>query len=198
MPEGQAGVCALVLAAGQGSRYREQADVDKLLEPSLAEDGSPPVLLATLSALQGVAERLVVVTRDDNHQLLDWLEARVAELGIEICSLRTRGLGHSLAQAAARYPAPRGWLVVLADMPYVQPRTFHRIAAAIGEASLIVPVCNGQRGNPRGVGASHRQALLTLDGERGAQTLFTENPVIEIEVDDAGVLQDIDRPADRR
>ena len=77
MPE--PGVCAIVLAAGQGSRYRAAGGADKLLAASLAVASSPPVLAATLANLRGVAERLLVVTRADNLPLRDWLSANVAD-----------------------------------------------------------------------------------------------------------------------
>ena len=73
MPE--AGVCAIVLAAGQGSRYRAAGGADKLLAASLAAASSPPVLAATLANFRGIAERLLVVTRADNLPLRDWLSA---------------------------------------------------------------------------------------------------------------------------
>ncbi|WP_407297663.1 nucleotidyltransferase family protein [Stutzerimonas zhaodongensis] len=191
------GVCALVLAAGKGSRYRERVDEDKLLASSNGSPDAPSVLAVTLNALVGVAERTVVVTRTDNHALLAWLgEARPA--GVDVFAVRSNGLGHSLAQAVARYPAAQGWLVVLGDMPYVRPETIRRIASGIHPDRLILPCHQGQRGNPRGIGANHRAALMALDGERGAQALFADGSVVEIEVDDDGVLQDIDRPEDRR
>lgn len=194
MPE--AGVCAIVLAAGQGSRYRAAGGSDKLLAASLAAASSPPVLAATLANIRGVAERLLVVTRADNLPLRDWLSANAA--GCEVLVLETRGLGHSLAHAVAQAPAGRGWLVALADMPYVQPRTLHEIAAAIHEDNLVVPTYDGNFGHPRGIGSAHRDALLQLDGDRGAQALFAAHPVLELALNDPGVLQDIDHPADHR
>ena len=196
MHEPVAGLCALVMAAGQGSRYRAQLDVDKLLAPWLAESDSPPVLLATLIALQGVAERLVVVASKDNPALLDWLDCHARELNIELCLVQTRGLGHSLSQAVERYPASRGWLVALGDMPYVRPESVVRIAGAMTEDNLVVPVFRGQRGHPRGIGSRHYASLRALDGDSGAQGLFS-GPVLELELADPGVLQDIDRPQDR-
>jgi len=190
------GVCAIVLAAGQGSRYRAAGGADKLLAASLAAASSPPVLATTLANLRGVAERLLVVTRADNLPLRGWLSANAADC--EVLVLETRGLGHSLAQAVAHAPAARGWLVALADMPYVQPRTLREIAAAIREDNLVVPTYDGRSGHPRGIGSTHRDALLQLDGDRGAQVLFAAHPVLELALNDPGVLQDIDHPDDRR
>lgn len=198
MPEPIVGVCTLVLAAGHGRRYREHADEDKLLAASSAAPDAPPVLAATLGALRGVTERLVVVTRDDNALLLAWLARHAEGYGAEVFAVRTRGLGHSLAQAVRQYPAARGWLVALGDMPYVQAETCRQVAGELGPASLVVPTWRGQAGHPRGIGCAHAAQLWALDGERGAQALFAGDRVQSLEVDDSGVLQDIDRPSDRR
>lgn len=195
MPE--PGVCALVLAAGQGSRYRQHLNEDKLLAPCRAEGDSPSVLEATLLALHGATERSLVVVREDNRALHDWLRRNEQRLGFATLAVASHGLGHSLAQAVAHQAGARGWLVVLADMPYVRGETLRRIAAALRQEALVVPVFQGRRGHPRGIGSAYRDALLALEGDQGAQALFAGNPLIEIEVDDAGILQDIDRPQDR-
>lgn len=198
VPDSIEGVCAVVLAAGQGSRYREHRDEDKLLSPSTDAPDASPVLAETLSALSGVAEWLLVVARDDNQPLLAWLNQIGEGLGAEILSVRSNGLGHSLAQAVAHRSARRGWLVALGDMPYVRRESIARIAAAIQPQRLVVPTYRGQRGHPRGIGAHYLDQLLMLGDDRGAQGLFVDSQVIEIELDDPGVLQDIDRPGDRR
>ncbi|SDS30619.1 molybdenum cofactor cytidylyltransferase [Halopseudomonas xinjiangensis] len=199
MPNPNEGICALVLSAGQGSRYRAHHDQDKLLAASFSDADSPPVLEATLTALRGVAERTVVVVRADNHPLRQWLASNAGALQAEVFAVQTNGLGHSLAQAVARFPARRGWLVALGDMPYVTRDSLFKVVAEINESNVVVPTFNGQRGHPRGIGTAHWAALLELDGDAGAQTLFSgEQPIVEVALDDPGVLQDIDRPGDRR
>lgn len=198
MTEPIRGICALVLAAGQGSRYRERSGTDKLLAPATAQPDAQAVLAMTLASLWGVAERLVIVTREDNHELRAWLEQERGRFPAEVFAVRTKGLGHSLAQAIRQYPAEKGWLVALGDMPYVRADTVRRVAASIEPVHVFVPVCRGRRGHPRGIGRDHGEKLLSLDGDRGAQALFAGDLCIEIEVDDPGVLEDIDLPDDRR
>lgn len=199
MPEVCEGICALVLSAGHGSRYRAFRNEDKLLAASVPDVDSPPILAATLRALRGVAERTVVVVRSDNHAVRNWLAKHATSLQAEVFSIDSNGIGHSLAQAAQQFPARRGWLVVLADMPYVQPATVRRVACAIGETSLVVPTFAGRRGHPRGIGTAYWAALLALEGDRGAQALFDDaNDVLELALGDPGVVQDVDTPQDRR
>ena len=198
MPDPSQGVCAVVLCAGQGSRYRSHQNQDKLLASCYAHTDSPPILAATLAALSGVAERTVVMVRDDNRQLLKWLDAQAAKLNVEVCAVQSTGLGHSLAQAVERFPARRGWLVALGDMPYVKSATLARIAAQINESNLVVPTYAGRRGHPRGIGTAHWAALLELSGDSGAQVLFNSaDDIVELALDDPGVLLDVDTPQDR-
>ncbi|WP_434457848.1 nucleotidyltransferase family protein [Stutzerimonas urumqiensis] len=196
MPEPRDGVVTLLLAGGLGSRYRQEDDRDKLLVPS-AGAGSRPVLQASIETLQGLTERLVVVARADNRPLCEQLEIWRRSWAFDVLAVDTRGLGHSLAQGVAACPAARGWLVALGDMPYVRRDTLATLVAQIEPERLLLPVHDGQPGHPRGIGARHRSALLALDGDRGAQALFTESPVLRLPVRDAGVLRDIDRPGDR-
>nr|WP_223650628.1 nucleotidyltransferase family protein [Halopseudomonas nanhaiensis] len=199
MPDSSEGVCALVLSAGQGSRYRAEAGEDKLLAPCFDDIASPPVLAATLSALRGVAERTIVVVRADNRPLRDWLDTYAPALKAEVFAVHSNGLGDSLAQAVERYPARRGWLVALGDMPYVKESTLSKVAGAIDETSLVVPTFGGQAGHPRGIGTVHWAALLELHGDTGAQALFANaEQVVELAVDDPGIVQDVDTPDDRR
>ncbi len=198
MPEPIEGVAVIVLAAGQGSRYRALSDEDKLLAVSGPGPDAPAVLAMTLAAMAGIGEHLLVVARADNARLLAWLGQHAAGFGAKVLAVHSAGLGHSLSQAVAACPARRGWLVALGDMPYLQRTSVRRIAAELHGGRLVLPVHCGQRGHPRGIGAGFREQLLALSDDRGAQALFADRPVVEVEVDDPGVLLDIDRPTDRR
>jgi molybdenum cofactor cytidylyltransferase len=96
-----------------------------------------------------------------------------------------------------------GWLIALADMPYVQPSTVAALAKAVGQgasaqnpAAIAAPLYQGRRGNPVAFGHAHLPALLALAGDQGARSILKNNPVNELTVDDPGILQDIDTPSD--
>ena len=95
-------LCTIVLAAGQGSRYRQYSDEDKLLAGCTSAVDAPPVLAATLRAVAGIGDRLLVVTREDNASLVAWLEREAHAFGVQTLVVRSNGLGHSLAQAVSR------------------------------------------------------------------------------------------------
>jgi molybdenum cofactor cytidylyltransferase len=190
--------CTLILAAGQGQRYRQHRGEDKLLAPSRANDPSAtPILLATLQACAGLTERCVLVLSDAQPERIALAQQHAPALGIELLCISSRGLGHSLAQAAEATESAPGWLVALADMPYIQSSTWQRMAQAIRPDALALPTFRGQRGHPRVIGSQYARQLRELDSDHGAQHLFILPAVKEIEVDDRGILLDVDVPADR-
>jgi molybdenum cofactor cytidylyltransferase len=88
-----------------------------------------------------------------------------------------------------------GWLVALADMPWLQVATLRAVGAALRAPHSIAAACyQGQRGHPVGFGPAHYEALVRLDGEHGARSLLQGGAVTLIETGDPGVLDDVDTP----
>jgi molybdenum cofactor cytidylyltransferase len=109
------------------------------------------------------------------------------------------GMGASLAAGVAAAPDADGWLVALADMPWIAPATHARVAAGLRDgASIVAPHCNGRRGHPVGFAAALCGELLALGGDEGARRVLEahRDALTPIEVDDAGVLRDVDQPGD--
>jgi molybdenum cofactor cytidylyltransferase len=68
------------------------------------------------------------------------------------------------------------------------------VVEAIADDAVSVPVQAGEFGHPVGFGRSFGAGLQALSGDRGARPLFKQGRVVEIAVDDPGVLWDIDVP----
>ncbi len=103
-------------------------------------------------------------------------------------------MGDSIAAGVAACPDADGWLIVLGDMPFILPSSIERVVAAIADDAVSVPVQDGEFGHPVGFGRSFGPGLQALSGDRGARPLFTQGRVVEVAVDDPGVLWDIDVP----
>jgi len=183
----------IVLAAGRGRRFDPLGNEDKLLQtlPS-------GVTLAAQSAARMAAvclDMLVVVVRADNLRLQQTLQD--ADYPLLLCTNADDGMAVSLTTALRHTAESAGWVIALADMPFVQESTIQRVVQALRDgADIVVPVYQGRRGHPVGFSRCHLPELLTLKGDQGARRLLQTFPVHEIVVDDPGILQDVDQPAD--
>lgn len=186
-------VCAIVLAAGEGSRFQAIAGKgqSKLLAHCIGRDGvERPVLEQTLINLQGVVDKVLVVTRPDSPQII----ALAHQYHCELVMLASAGMGDSIAAAVAAEPDHRAWLIVLGDMPFILSKTLHQVVASLEDSRISVPVLKGELGHPVGFGRQYGPALMVLSGDQGGRRLFKEGCVQQVEVDDSGVLWDVDVP----
>ncbi|AZE57008.1 Molybdenum cofactor cytidylyltransferase [Pseudomonas synxantha] len=184
-------VTAIVLAAGQGRRFRAEAgaDQDKLLAVCVGLDGVyRPVIEQVLVNLPATLVERWVVTSPERLEVIRLAEA----YGCKVLLLESAGMGDSIAAAVAASSSVDGWLVVLGDMPFIRSATIERVLADPG--SITVPVHAGQYGHPVAFGRVVGPALMALTGDRGAKPLFAQAQVQCVQVDDPGVLWDVDVP----
>ncbi len=184
---------AIVLAAGQGSRFRAVAgaDQDKLLAECVGLDGVVrPVIEQVLVNLPERIARRWVVTSPERAEVI-----RLAKMyGCDVLLLRSAGMGESLAAATAASASADGWLVVLGDMPFIQSSSIEQVIDGLEEGGISVPVQEGRYGHPVAFGRLLGPGLMALTGDRGAKGLFTQAAVREVLVDDPGILWDVDLP----
>jgi molybdenum cofactor cytidylyltransferase len=180
----------VLIAAGQSRRF----GADKLLHP--LADGSP-LALAAFRNLKPACAEVVVVLRPEQENLASLLWNEGAR--IVICEDSRAGMGHSLAAGVRASPHAHGWVLALADMPYVQTATMRRVAEAIGSgASIAAPIHQAQRGHPVAFSRKWYARLASLSGDTGARSLLQAHAdeLVLIACDDAGIHRDIDTPAD--
>lgn len=109
------------------------------------------------------------------------------------------GLGDNLAAAVRATADAGGWLVALGDMPIIKPDTIGALVRALqGGHALVAPVHKGRRGHPVGFSARFQADLVSLKGDTGAREVLRRHAhqLVHIEVDDPGVLLDVDAPHD--
>ncbi|CAK15648.1 nucleotidyltransferase family protein [Pseudomonas entomophila] len=182
-------VVALVLAAGQGSRFGG----DK--RRALLADGR--------SLLQHSVERALAVF--DEVRVVLRAGERAEDLGLPTgCRIVVSpeaglGMGHSLAAGAASLDncAAEAVSIVLGDMPWIQARTFRRLIEAASPTAIVVPCHHQQNGHPVLFGRTYWPELTVLAGDQGARSVLQRHrqQMLVVEVDDAGVLRDVDTPA---
>jgi len=182
----RATVGVLVLAAGLSRRM----GAAKLALPL----GGRPLIVATLAAVEAAGLPALLVTGAHAEAV------RAAAPGIPAVHADDHALGLAESLKAGLCAAPAAWgavLVVLGDMPFVQPGTLQALAAELeAGAGAVVPVEGGRRGNPAGFARACWPALMSLSGDQGARPLLDRLGVVDVPVDDPGVHRDIDVPGD--
>lgn len=185
---------AIVLAAGQGSRFRAEAgaDQDKLLALCVGRDGvTRPVIEQVLVNLPVSVVDRWVVTSPERVEIIRLAQA----YGCQVLLLQSAGMGESIAAAVAASASAEGWLVVLGDMPFIQSASIEQVIDALVADGISVPVQAGQYGHPVAFGRAFGPHLMALSGDRGARPLFAQAMLREVQVEDRGVLWDVDVPA---
>ena len=183
----------IVLAAGKGSRF--PGPTHKLAQVL----GGATVLGATLQHAVASHLAVVVVTTE---ALADVARRTVAARDVvvlpEVGSAGNAGLGmgHSIAAGVVARPDARGWLILPGDMPLVQPASLQAVARELAQQAIVYAQHKGRRGHPVGFSAELYSELIALGGDEGARRLVARYPAFGVELDDPGVLVDVDTPAD--
>jgi len=106
------------------------------------------------------------------------------------------GMGYSIAAGVAGRPQAGGWLVLPGDMPLVRPGTLLAVAGALEQNPVVYAQHRGRRGHPVGFAAELYSELILLRGDDGARRIMARYPAHGQEVDDPGVLLDVDTASD--
>jgi molybdenum cofactor cytidylyltransferase len=189
-------VTGVILAAGQSRRMGRP----KALLSAGDGDTFLSVLIRTLTA--GGTGDVLVVTRPADVALgreiarasgagrVRQVENPAAERGGQLSSI-IAALGAVDARAEAI-------LIVPVDMPLVRPSTVRRLIEACrnAQAPILRAVCGGRHGHPviftRDVFEDLRRAAPAV----GARAVVRARGAVDVEVDDPGVLEDVDTPED--
>lgn len=193
----------LVLAAGQGSRFQ---GVGHKLAQTLGDGAS--VLQTTVQCAQASGLEVLVVVRPDLRPLLAGRLPAEALLSLPAQPPRETaaavdgeplpGMGDSIAAGVMARPHARGWLVLPGDMPLLRPDTLAAVAAGLDQLPIAYAQHAGRRGHPVAFGSELYSDLCRLQGDTGARRLIARYPAQAVEVDDPGVLIDLDTEDDLR
>jgi len=180
----------LLLAAGSASRFGS----DKL-QHRLPHG----VAIAVQAArhLKPEVSRVVAVVRPGADETARALEAEGC--AVAVCENAAQGMGASLACAARAAGEADGFLVALADMPFVRRSSIAAVRAALEKGALVAaPYFRTRRGHPVGFSGRLQGELAGLSGDEGARRILEAHAadLRKVPVGDPGVVRDIDRPAD--
>jgi molybdenum cofactor cytidylyltransferase len=187
-------VAAIILAAGQGTRFVADPQDSKLL--ALLE-GRPLIRHVAEAACSSAAQPVRVVT---GHAAAA-VEAALADLPLRFVHNAefASGLASSLKVGiAALPPQTAGALILLADMPRISAGLINRLVTVFEDAAdaplAVLPTYLGRCGNPVLVGRQLFSAIENLTGDRGARIIIEQQKtgVLECPLDDASIELDVD------
>ena len=188
-----AGLEAIVLAAGSGSRFGG----GKLLaawKSGILLDG------ALAAAFAAPVRGVTVVTGADAKAVAAAAQAFDPRARIVHAADHAEGMGASLRAGIASLPDDAAAVFVfLGDMPRVPHAVLSALAEALAKgAPAAAPVFDGRRGNPVLLSRELFLDLLALQGDEGARRILQSlgDRLASVEAPDDGVLFDVDQPSD--
>ena len=180
----------ILLAAGKSQRFGS----NKLLHP--VTDNTPMLLVSAQKLASVLPGSIVVISRE----LIPFTE-QLEQLGLRVVvnEHAERGMGSSIACGVRASQDAPGWLIALADMPYLKTETIALLADKLGSgADIVAPVIENRRGHPVGFNQRYRNELLALDDDVGARHVIAKhkNELELVPTDDTGVTVDVDEMTD--
>ncbi len=186
------GVAAIVLAAGFSSRMGEPKLLLRL--------GDKPILAHVLERLRDSdASEIVVVLGAHADRIRDEvsLEGARVTLNPDYALGMSASIRAGLAAVSAHSEA---FLLILGDQPFVSSATFNALIARqeATRARVLVPTYKGVRGNPVLLHRSLSSEVESIAGDVGCRGVVAGHAaeVVEVPVDDPGILLDVDSPED--
>jgi molybdenum cofactor cytidylyltransferase len=188
MASGDLKIVGIILAAGLSRRMGRVKSLlpwgDSLLLDKVIENAYHSRLSSLVVVLGHEAEKI--------RKRIDFRGARVI-----VNSDYAAGQSSSLRAGLGALPeGTDGAMFLLGDQPFIGTKIIDTLLCAFQkrQSSLIIPTHQGKRGNPVLLHNSTFGMVRGISGDTGARVLFRSlgSQVEEVEVDDPGILIDID------
>jgi len=183
---------AIILAAGSSRRMGTQ----KMIMPY----GKSTILETVIDNVRhSKVDNILVVLGADQDKIRSTIEGKPVQ--IEYNRDHENGMLSSVICGIRSLPADADTaLIFLGDQPGIPPEIINAVIDAYNDElkGIVIPVHNYRRGHPLLVDMKYRKKLESLDLEEGLRKLRHHFPedVLELEVDEAGILVDIDTRED--
>ena len=195
-------IAACILAAGEGSRLGGPKALVEIGGRSLVE------IVGETCGLSLIDETVIVAgaSADGTCERVERLRVRHPDLALRCVVNASWAAGRTGSLQAAWSSCPPGWnvLVFPVDHPAVRLVTLDALLGvfgyAAGEPDVMVPVVevDGRRRRGHPIVLSHRlrDEVLALPPDAPLHDVVHAHDVLEVPVDDPGILLDVDEPGD--
>lgn len=132
------------------------------------------------------------------------VEAALADYPVE-CVFNpdySRGMLTSVQAGIRAVERADGYLICLGDQPGIPAAVVENVLAAAthSAAGIVIPSYGGRRGHPVFVRGAYREEILSLSEDQGLNVVTRGYPedTLEVPVDEAWILKDMDTPEEYR
>jgi molybdenum cofactor cytidylyltransferase len=179
----------LLLAAGSSTRFGSDKRLALLANNKSVIDNTLEQISKTqLPVTVCLKPNDIALQQQLSHRKISWILNQNASVG----------MGSSIAAGIRLCKQWDATIIALADMPYLSSHTYASIAKVASSGKIIIPIHHKKKGNPVCFGSNFYSQLQELNGDKGGKDIVLKNPqaIIELELEDEGILKDIDKPAD--
>lgn len=184
-------IAALILAAGRSSRMG-------LPKQTLRIRGVPMLQVVIDTVNKTEVDRVIIVLGARKSEVEKEVDFKGNEVVVN--SAYGSGMSTSIQAGLSEVPNAEAALIILGDQPLVAPETIDALIRAyrLSGLPIIVPVYQGRMGNPVLFDRRFFKEIMGVTGDVGAKAVMQGHPteVLELPVDDEGVVTDVDFPAD--
>jgi molybdenum cofactor cytidylyltransferase len=194
-PRDTARVGAIILAGGSSSRMGRAKQLLPL--------GESTVLEQTITSVRGAeVNEIVLVLGASAEAICRQLPLSLLKgLKVVVNQAYGEGMSSSLrAGISALDQRSEAALIILGDQPFIRSQTMDQVVRAYrrDQAQIVIPAFHGTRGNPVLLDRSVFSEVMVLEGDTGCRAIFSNHleGIAKVEVEDEGILLDIDDPDD--
>lgn len=172
-------VDVVILAGGKSSRFKKNK-METLLS-------GKPILQHTIESFTNLSNNITVVT---GFYEVDYLKEFIEKHHINVIhnALHEKGMFGSVLKGVSLVKGD--FLLTPGDYPNISQETIKILINAKG--SIRVPTYKGRKGHPIFIGKSLLESLKNEDIHSNLKVFRDKHVVNYIEVDDEGILQDVD------
>ena len=188
-------VGAIILAGGSSTRMGKAKQLLPL--------GESTVLERTIANVRGAEVNEIVLVLGASAEVIrrQLPSSLLQGLNVVVNQAYGEGMSSSLrAGISALDQGTEATLIVLGDQPFIRPRTMDQVIKAYrrDQAQIVIPLFHGSRGNPVLLDRSVFSEVMALEGDVGCRAIFGNHlaGIAKVEVEDEGILLDIDHPDD--
>jgi molybdenum cofactor cytidylyltransferase len=192
---GIARVGAIILAGGSSTRMGKAKQLLPL--------GHSTVLTQTIANVRGAEVNEIVLVLGASAEIIHRQLPLPLLKGLKVVvnNSYVEGMSSSLrAGISALDQHSEAALIILGDQPFIRSQTMDQVIRAYrrDQAQIVIPSFQGSRGNPVLLDRSVFSEVMALEGDTGCRAIFGNHleGIAKVEVEDEGILLDIDDPDD--